>query len=76
MSEDFAWFRQHYKEFQQKYGDSFIVIKNKKILGVYNTYAEGVHATSKNEELGTFIVQQCAQDNEAYNCYIASMNFI
>ena len=62
MSEDFAWFKEHYTDFQKKYGESFIAIKNKKILGVYDSYGNGV----KTEELGTFIVQECSPD---YNVY-------
>lgn len=75
MSEDFAWFKEHYKEFQDKYGDSFIVIKNKKILGIYNSYGTGVKETAKTEQLGTFIVQKCSPDYIAYQCSIASVNF-
>ena len=42
MSEDFAWFKEHYTDFQKKYGESFIAIKTKKILGVYDSYGNGV----------------------------------
>lgn len=66
MSEDFAWFKEHYTDFQKKYGESFIAIKNKKILGVYDSYGNGVRETVKTEELGTFIVQECSPD---YNVY-------
>ncbi len=75
MGEDFAWFKEHYTEFQNKYGASFIAIKNKKILGVYSSYGEGVRETSKKEKLGTFIVQECSPDYVAYQCSISSMNF-
>ena len=66
MSEDFAWFKEHYTDFQKKYGESFIAIKNKKILGVYDSYGNGVRETVESEELGTFIVQECSPD---YNVY-------
>ena len=66
MSEDFAWFKEHYTDFQKKYGESFIAIKNKKILGVYDSYGNGVRETVKTEELGTFIVQECSP---GYNVY-------
>ena len=66
MSEDFAWFKELYTDFQKKYGESFIAIKNKKILGVYDSYGNGVRETVKTEELGTFIVQECSPD---YNVY-------
>lgn len=66
MSEDFAWFKERYTDFQKKYGESFIAIKNKKILGVYDSYGNGVRETVKTEELGTFIVQECSPDYNAY----------
>lgn len=66
MSEDFAWFKERYTDFQKKYGESFIAIKNKKILGVYDSYGNGVRETVKTEELGTFIVQECSP---GYNVY-------
>ena len=75
MSEDFAWFKEHYADFQKKYGESFIAIKNKKILGVYDSYDNVVRETAKTEELGTFIVQECSPDYKAYQCSIASINF-
>lgn len=76
MSEDFAWFQEHYSEFQKEYGNSFLVIKNKRILGVYKSYAEGLRETRKTEELGTFIVQECDPQKVAYQAYISSMNFV
>lgn len=76
MMEDFLWFKDNYNVFQKKYGNSFIVIKNKKVLGNYNSYAEGVKKTLETEEIGTFIVQECSLDFEAYNSYIASMDFL
>ena len=66
MSEDFAWFKEHYTDFQKKYGESFIAIKTKKILGVYDSYGNGGRETAKTEELGTFIVQECSPDYNAY----------
>ena len=31
MSEDFAWFKEHYTAFQKKYGESFIAIKTMRL---------------------------------------------
>lgn len=74
MYGDYEWFEEHYKDFQNKYGDAFIAIKNKQVLGVYETYGQGVRETQKTEELGTFLVQECKKDSLAH-CWIASMNF-
>lgn len=73
MNEDFEWFEQHYEEFQKTYGDSFLAIKNKMILGVYNDCATGVYETAKTEDLGTFIVQEVRRNSIAYLAYVASM---
>lgn len=73
---DFQWFLEKYNELFAKYGNSFLVIKNKNVLGVYKTYAEGVENTLRNEEIGTFIVQQCSSNKAAStNSSVASINF-
>ena len=75
MNEDFKWFEDNYSELQSKYGNAFLAIKNKKVIGVYYSYGKGVRETQKNEELGTFIIQECNKNYIAYTCCIASMNF-
>lgn len=74
-SEDFQWFVNNYEKFQKKYGNCYIVIKDKKVLGAYKTFGEGVHETSKKYEIGTFIVQECAVDRKAYISYYYSPMF-
>ena len=67
---DFHWFVENYGKFQREYGDAYIVIKDKKVLGVYKTFGEGVRETSKSQEMGTFIVQECKKDKISYKfCY-------
>lgn len=75
MNEDFEWFEEHYQEFQSEYGNAFLAIKNKQVIGVYGSYGDGVRETQKTEPLGTFIVQECNKNHIAYTCCIASMNF-
>jgi len=72
---DFMWFLANYTEFFNKYGHSFLVIKNENILGAYNSFKEAVEATKLTEELGTFIVQECSGSESAHTVQIASMNF-
>jgi len=75
MKEDYIWFKNNYQSLQEKYGNAFLAIKNKQILGVYSSYGEGVEVTAKSEPMGTFIVQECNRDFYAYIGSIASMNF-
>ena len=69
MEDDYKWFLEKFEELYNEYGESYIVIKNKKVLGVYKTYAEGVRTTETTEKLGTFIVQKCDRDESAYTNY-------
>lgn len=73
---DFKWFLDNYEDLYSKYGNTFLAIKNGKVLGTYNTYADGVRETAKKEELGTFIVQRCDGTKDKNMNYIASMNVV
>ena len=69
-NDDYQWFLENYKELFKEYGASYLVIKDKKVIGKYNSYAEGVRKTQEAEELGSFIVQKCGEDESAYTNYI------
>ena len=68
---DFNWFLNNYTDLYLKYGHKFLVIKNKSVLGAYDTVREALDNT--HEELGTFIIQECTGDSSAYTNYIASV---
>lgn len=70
---DFNWFLDNYQSLFEKYGHKYLVIKNKTILGAYNSMREAIDNT--NEELGTYIVQECNGNETAYTNYISSWNF-
>ena len=75
QSSDFKWFCDHYDELFTTFGRSFLAIKDKSVIGRYDSFADGVRETAKTEPMGTFIVQECTESTEAYHLYIASMNF-
>lgn len=76
MHEDYKWFLDNYGDLYNQYGETFLAIKNKTVIGIYRTYAEGVKNTSRTEDIGTFIIQKCGKDDSSYTNYIASMNFM
>lgn len=76
QDQDFQWFLDNYDSLFEQYGNKYLAIKDKKIIGVYKTYAEGVKETQKTEELGSFIIQHCNGDESGYTNYISSMNFM
>lgn len=73
---DFEYFIRHYQELFSQYGHKFIVIRNNKILGSYNTELEAINETSKEYPLGTFIVQECNGDESGYTNYISSWQLV
>lgn len=76
QEKDFEWFIENHDSLFKKYGDVYLVIKNKKVLSTYTTYAEAVEQTSKTEKLGTFIVQKCTGTSEGYTNQIASNEIV
>ena len=72
----FKWFLDNYDRIYREYGKCYVAIKNKKILGIYNSAAEGIRETKKSEEIGSFIVQYCNGEESGYTNYISSMNFM
>lgn len=69
QEQDFEWFKQNYKELFQKYGHKYLAIKNKRVLGVYDSFALAVKTTRQTEKEGTFIVQECGEDESCYTHY-------
>lgn len=72
---DYEWFLENYSDIFNEYGVSYVAIKDGRILGSYNSYADGVRETMKQHPLGTFIVQFCNGEPSGYTGYIASMDF-
>ena len=73
QNKDFMWFIENNVKLYKKYGKKYLAIKDKKVIGVYDDYGEGVRQTSLKEKLGTFIVQECGKDESVYTNFIASM---
>ena len=73
QDQDFRWFIDNYNELFKEYGVSFLAIKNKRVLGSYNSYSEAVDKTAEQEPLGTFIVQKCNGEESAYTNHIATI---
>jgi len=65
LEKEFDFFVSNKKEFVKKYKGKYIAIKGHKVLGAYNSLPEAVNETSKSEELGTFLVQECKPSSKA-----------
>lgn len=76
QDKNFQWFLENYDELYKQYGESYLVIKDEAIIGVFNSFVEALRETCKTEKIGTFNVQFCNGDESGYTNYIASTNFM
>lgn len=74
--DDFKWFVENYDNLYQKYGHKFIAIKDKQVLGAYDSVIEAIDVTAQKYSVGTFIVQECNGDSSAYTASITTFGII
>jgi hypothetical protein len=63
---DFHWYLDNQDELVACYNGKVIAIKDRTVLGAYNSIPEAVDQTMEHHELGTFIVQRVSPGPEAY----------
>jgi len=66
LEKEFKYYLDHQDELITKFNGKFIVIKDCKVIGAYNSALEAVEETSKHYELGTFLVQKCEPGSDSY----------
>jgi hypothetical protein len=69
-SKDFQFFLDNVKELEKKYKGKYVVIKDCKIIGDYDTFKDGVFETvKKGIKAGSFIVQKADANPETYTVH-------
>ncbi len=66
LEKEFKYYLEHQDDLVEKHNGKFIVIKNLEVIGVFDDVAQAVEETSKNHEMGTFLVQKCSSGKEDY----------
>ena len=66
LEKEFKYYIENQNKLVKRYNNKYVVIKNKKVIGVYDSEVEAVQETSKDEPLGTFLVQKCTPGKESY----------
>jgi fibrillarin-like rRNA methylase len=64
QDQDFEYFIQNMESFYKQHGHKFLAIKNKNILGAYDSFNAALDETLKTELIGTFIIQECFKNKE------------
>lgn len=66
LEKELRYFQTHQDELVEQYEGKYIVIKNQKVIGVYETTLAAYLETKKEHEEGTFSIQHCIPGEEAY----------
>jgi prephenate dehydrogenase len=66
IKEDFQYYLDNQTELVSEYCNRYIVIKDKKVVGNYGTEKEAYIESTKEYELGTFLIQHCMPGTENY----------
>ena len=66
LRKEFQYYLEHQNELVKQYNGKFIVIKDNKVIGAYDSELEAVTETSQQHELGTFLVQKCEPGTDNY----------
>ena len=66
LQKELEFFKAHQDELVKQYEGKFLIIKDQKVEGVYDTEIEAYTEAQKKFELGTFMIQQCIAGKECY----------
>ncbi|HUT87417.1 MAG TPA: hypothetical protein VMX15_04970 [Candidatus Heimdallarchaeota archaeon] len=61
LEKEFEFYLENQEQLVKEYEGKVLVIKNCAVIGVYDSEQEALAETTKDHELGTFLVQRCEQ---------------
>lgn len=65
---NFSYFEENFDKLYSENPEKFIVIKNKSVIGSYDSFEEAYLNTKKTENLGSFLIQHCTMNDVNYFC--------
>jgi len=66
LDKEFSYYLEHQNELLKKYNNRFVVIIGENVVGDHDSYEQALFQSSKKYELGTFLIQECTEGEEAY----------
>ena len=66
LQKAFQYYLDHQEKLVKKYNGKFIVIKDGKVIGSYDDELKAVEETTKEFEIGSFLVQFVSPGDSAY----------
>src|SRR4030043_315213 len=66
LRKEFEYYQKEQDKLVKQFDGKFIVIKDEQVIGSYDNELEAIQETSKEFELGTFLVQKCEPGKNSY----------
>lgn len=66
LEKEFKYYLDKQDKLVKEFNGKFIVIKNREVIGAYDTEVEAIEKTSEKYILGTFLVQKCEPGSKSY----------
>lgn len=76
LKEEFQYYLDNQNELLKQYKGKFVVIVGHSVVGAYRTFKDAVLRSAKKYALGTFLVQECTEGDEAYTDHFYNSNVI
>ncbi len=69
LHRELQYFIEHQDELVELHRGKVVVIKGESVIGVFDSVLEAVHETSREHELGTFMVKRCEPGPSSYTAF-------
>lgn len=69
LEKEYEYFKEHKKNFLNGYKNKYVVIKDDKTLGFYDTLEIAITESLKENELGTFLVKQVKEEEQSLHFF-------
>ena len=66
LEKEFRYYLDNQDKLVNKYNGRYLVIVDEKVVGDYGSHVEAVFEAKKKYEVGTFLIQECTEGDEAY----------
>ena len=70
LENEFSYYIENQAQLSKKFEGKVLVIKDQKVIGVYDSEGEALTKTVVDHELGSFLIQTCSSDpNSVINTF-------
>lgn len=71
LHDEFLWFIDNQDALVKQYSGKYLVIRDQRVIGAYNTLLEAYFGAQRGNPLGTFLIQKCDPGPSAYTAILS-----